>query len=127
MGRNPQISYGRGFFYAVANKKGTNLDEQGVACTVGNYMPAWVYADGVFKYRAQGRWAENFWKQYKLDDQVFEQYIYLTRGNVLARNTILTIARHGNKCSMMPSILKPSPNASRATLHCTSRSRRYQW
>ena len=74
-----------GFFYVCANKKGTKLDEQGDECTVGNYMPAWVSAAGVFKYRAQGRWAENFWKQYKLDDQVFDPYIYLTRDNVLAR------------------------------------------
>ena len=84
-GRNPQVSYDRGFFYVFANKKGTKVDEEGNECVVGNYMPAWVSGEGVFKYRVQGRWAENLWKQYKLADHVFEQYIYLTRDNVLAR------------------------------------------
>jgi len=83
--RNPQQSIDRAFFYVFANKIGTVLDEANLPCVAGNYMPAWVTTVGIDTYRVQGRWPEALWKHYKLEDHMYEQYLYLARDGVQAR------------------------------------------
>ena len=83
--RNPQQSIDRAFFYVFASKIGTVLDEANVPCVAGNYMPAWVGTVGIDTYRVQGRWPEALWKHYKLEDHMYEQYLYLARDGVQAR------------------------------------------
>ena len=48
-------------------------------------MPAWIFEKGVFRYRVLGNWPQALWKNYKLDDQTYEKYIYLTRDGVQPR------------------------------------------
>lgn len=84
-GRNPQQSIDRGFFYVFADKRGTVHDATFGECVTGNYMPAWISEKGVFRYRVLGKWPETLWKNYKLDDQTYEKYIYLTRDGVQPR------------------------------------------
>ena len=83
--RNPQQSIDRAFFYVFASKIGTVLDEANAPCVAGNYMPAWVGTVGIDTYRVQGRWPEALWKHYKLEDHMYEQYLYLARDGVQAR------------------------------------------
>lgn len=84
-GRNPQQSMDRGFFYVFACKRGTVVDPVHGECVLGNYMPAWVSQPGVFKYRVVGKWPEALWKHYKLDDAMYEKYIFLARDGVQPR------------------------------------------
>ena len=83
--RNPQQSIDRGFFYVFASKIGTMSDEANEECVVGNYMPAWISDTTVFKYKVLGKWVDALWKHYKLEDAVYERYIFAAREGVLAR------------------------------------------
>ena len=83
--RNPQQSIDRGFFYVFASKKGTLKDESNEDCVVGNYMPAWVTSEDIFTYKVLGKWVDSLWKHYKLDDVVYERYIFAAREGVQAR------------------------------------------
>ena len=84
-GRNPQQSVDRGFFYVFASKLGTARNETGRECVDGNYFPAWCEVPGAETYRVQGKWPEALWKQYKLADATYEEYIFLARDGVQAR------------------------------------------
>ena len=78
-------SIDRAMFYCFADKIGTQRDEDGKECTVGNYFPAWV-EDEPFTYTVSGRWPENLWKAYKLTTETYEQvYLYATRDGVVYR------------------------------------------
>ena len=92
-GRNAQQSYNRGFFYVYADKIGTVVDAQGEACTVGNYAPAWVDDDSLYKYQVLGKWPEALWKQYKLQDATYERYLFLCRDGTQARKRNLDFCK----------------------------------
>ena len=83
--RNPQVSIDRGFFYVYASKLGTVQNDSGQDYVEGNYMPAWVTVNGLATYKVQGKWPEALWKHYKLDDSMYERYLFLARDGVQAR------------------------------------------
>ena len=82
--RNPQQCIDRGFFYVYASKIGTMCDA-GAECVAGNYMPAWVKEPDVFKYRVLGKWVDALWRHYKLEDGIYEQYLFAAREGVQTR------------------------------------------
>ena len=82
-GRNPQQSIDRGFFYVFADKRGTAHDATFRECVTGNYMPAWIFEKGVFRYRVLGNWPQALWKK----------YIYLTRDGVQPRKRHVRLGR----------------------------------
>ena len=82
-----QASVDRGHFYAWADKKGTVRDSSGEPCRAGNYTPAWTSpaAKGCGKYRVAGKWPQSLWEAYKLDDATYEEYMYLCKDGLPAR------------------------------------------
>lgn len=83
--RKMRQSIDRAMFYCFADKLGTQRDEEGKECTVGNYMPAWV-VDAPFTYPVLGKWPENLWKAYKLSTDTYEnKYLYNCRDGVVYR------------------------------------------
>ena len=86
-------SIDRAMFYCFADKIGTQRDEHGKQCTVGNYAPAWV-ADALFTYPVNGRWPENLWKAYKLTTDTYEhEYLFNCRDGVIYRKRNLEAVR----------------------------------
>ena len=73
-GRRWQSSVDRGHFYCWANKRGTVRDQSGDLCRGGNYAPAWTGQP--CNYPVLGPWAEKLWKAYKLDDEVYWEYLH---------------------------------------------------
>jgi hypothetical protein len=69
-----QSSVDRGHFYCWANKRGTVRDHCGDLCVGGNYAPAWTGKP--CNYPVLGAWAEKLWKAYKLDDDVYWEYLH---------------------------------------------------
>ena len=90
-GKRYQASWDRGQFYAWANKRGTMLDTAGNLCRAGNCAPAWTRVEGTdmrqritYRYKVAAEWARNLWRDYKLDDSVYEEYLYLCRDKLAA-------------------------------------------
>ena len=79
-----QESLNRGMFYCWADKLGTERDDQGKACTMGNYAPCWT-TDTALTYAVKGRWPEALWKAGKLSHEKYEEYLYACRDGVIAR------------------------------------------
>ena len=86
-----QHSIGRGMFYVWANKMGTLHDDRGELCVAGNYTPCW--GEGPFRYQVFGAWPETLWKQRKLTNAVYEQYLFLSRDGVPGRRRNLDAVR----------------------------------
>jgi hypothetical protein len=78
-----QSSLDRGMFYVWADKLGTVRLPSGALCVAGNYAPAWT--DTKCKYQVLGAWAEKLWKQYKLSDEQYQEYLYQTKDGLPAR------------------------------------------
>ena len=87
-GRRYQASWDRGQFYCWANKKGTVARRDGSLCRAGNCEPAWTRELGsdlqgsaktTYKYAVSGDWPKKLWRDYKLDDSVYEEYLYLCK------------------------------------------------
>ena len=68
--------------YVFADKQGT-VRRQGVMLTAGNYMPCWT--ESLLSYQVLGKWPETLWKQYKITEAVYENYLVLSRDGVPAR------------------------------------------
>ena len=92
-GNRYQSSVDRGQFYAWANKRGTVVDESGNICRAGNCEPAWTRSEGsdlqgcakvVHKYKVGGDWAKKLWQEYKLEDDVYEEYLFLSKDKLAA-------------------------------------------
>ena len=92
-GRSYQASVDRGHFYVWANKRGTVVDLSGNLCRAGNSEPAWAKEFGsdlrsrgkvTHKYKVSGEWARKLWQEYKLTDDVFEEYLYLCKDKLAA-------------------------------------------
>ena len=86
-----QGSIDRGMFYVWANKIGTVLlptAPRGL-CVAGNYEPAWTSAK--CRYQVLGQWPEKLWKQYKLDGDMYEEYLHLSRDGLPARKRNLEV------------------------------------
>ena len=99
-GRNFQASVDRGQFYCWANKKGTVADSDARLCRAGNCEPAWTRETGsdlqgaaraTYKYKVSGDWPKKLWQDYKLDTQVYEEYLYLSRDKVAANKRNLEL------------------------------------
>ena len=86
-----QESINRGMFYCWADKIGTVRDENGVACTAGNYEPCWTQAR--CKYAVLGKWPEKLWKAHKLTHEVYERYLFACRDGVIGRKRNLDAVR----------------------------------
>ena len=78
-----QSSCDRGHFYCWANKRGTMRDLCGDLCVGGNYSPAWTGKP--CNYPVLGAWPEKLWKAYKLDDEVYWEYLHLCRDGLPGR------------------------------------------
>ena len=78
-----QTSVDRGHFYCYANKKGTVRQPSGELCVAANYFPAWL--DAAPRYTVLGAWPERLWKGYKLDSDVYEEYLHLCRDGLPSR------------------------------------------
>ena len=78
-----QNSIDRGMFYVWANKLGTLRLPCGALAVAANYEPAWTEAK--CKYQVFGVWVERLWKQYKLSDEQYEEYLYQTKDGLPAR------------------------------------------
>ena len=88
LSKNPrfyQFSVDRGFFYVFADKEGTQRDKGGAVCVDGNRFPCWVQAPRATRYQVPGKWPLSLWQQHKLSHETYEDYIFLTRDNVIAR------------------------------------------
>jgi hypothetical protein len=72
-----QQSLDRGFFYTFASKIGTAQDESGTDYTLANYWPAWTKESKT--YQVLGKWPETLWKQYKLSNATYEDYLFKAR------------------------------------------------
>ena len=73
-----QESFDRAFFYCWAEKIGQVYEESGTACTTGNYQPAWVEACDC-TYPVRWQWPKNLWKKYKLADDKYDTYLFLSK------------------------------------------------
>ena len=62
---------------------GTQRDSEGQPCVAGNYVPCWV--PGPCAYSVAGRWVDSLWKDRKLTDEKYEEYLFACRDGVLAR------------------------------------------
>ena len=82
-GRKIQQSIDRGFFYCWAAKKGTVRDESGALCVDGNYFPAWTQAK--LRYMVRSEWAQRLWQAYKLETDVYEEYLYRSRDGITGK------------------------------------------
>ena len=87
-GKRYQASVDRGQFYCWANKKGTVVGTDGGLCRAGNCEPAWTREQGsdlqgtakaTHKYKVSGDWPKKLWQEYKLEDAVYEEYLYLCK------------------------------------------------
>ena len=93
-GKRQQQSVNRGFFYVFADKVGTQREADGRPCFEGNHVPVWVKAQkGQSRYPVLGKWPESLWKAKKLDHDVYEEYLYLSRDGVLSRKRNLDEVR----------------------------------
>ena len=77
-----QASINRGFFYTWANKEGTLVDN-GELCVAGNYAPCWTKER--LKYQVMGAWVDTLWKQRKISNAVYREYLFLTQNGVVSR------------------------------------------
>ena len=80
------------FFYCWADKIGTQRDEQGRPCVAGNYEPVWETA-AKFHYTVKGKWPENLWKDRKLSNATYDDYLFKSRDGVLSRKRNLDACR----------------------------------
>ena len=87
-----QESFNRGFFYVWADKVGTQRDEHGDQCVAGNYEPVWESTVDCH-YDVKSRWAESLWKGRKLSTDTYDDYLFKTRDNVLAKKRNLDACR----------------------------------
>ena len=78
-----QVSVDRGHFYVWANKRGTVQDTGGRLCVAANYEPAWT--DAKQKYAVKAEWPEKLWREYKLDDFVYNEYLFLCKDKIVAK------------------------------------------
>ena len=78
-----QASIDRAMFYVWANKIGTVVLPSGGLCVAGNYEPAWTSTP--CRYQVLGAWPEKLWKQYKLSDETYEEYLFLCKDGCLTR------------------------------------------
>ena len=78
-----QTSIDRGFFYVWADKVGTARTPENEVCVAGNYFPCWTQEK--FRYQVLGAWPEKLWKQRKLSNQVYRDYLFKTRDGVVGR------------------------------------------
>ena len=101
-GRKFQLSVDRGHFYVWANKRGTVVDGSGKLCRAGNCEPAWArdlgsdlrsVAQVVNRYRVSGDWPRKLWQEYKLADNVFEEYAYLSKDKLAANKRSFEVYR----------------------------------
>ena len=108
--RNPQQSMDRGFFYVYASKKGTVKDASNEDCVVGNYLPAWASCPDAFTYKVLAKWVDSLWRHYKLDDAIYEGYIFAAREGVQARKRNLDACKAWkegqNEQSEMDAVIK---------------------
>ena len=80
--KKKQLSIDRAF-YVWADKEGTQRDEHGALCVLGNYAPCWT--DAAYRYQVLGAWPEKLWKHRKLSHRKYEEYLYLCRDGVPGR------------------------------------------
>ena len=99
-GKRYQASVDRGQFYCWANKKGTVADGSGKLCRAGNCEPAWTREVGsdlqatclpTYKYKVSGDWPKKLWQEYKLDETVYEEYLYLCKDKLAANKRNLEL------------------------------------
>ena len=81
--RRMQESIDRGMYYCWADKRGTQKDEHGVVCTVGNYEPCWT--DAALAYTVLSGWPKSLWRAHKLDHAVYERHILQCRDGYAAQ------------------------------------------
>ena len=102
-GNRYQASVDRGHFYVWANKRGTVVDTSGALLRTGNCEPAWTRLEGTslqdvrgatYKYKVSGDWPRKLWQEYKLDDAVYEEYLYLCRDKVAASKRGFELCRN---------------------------------
>ena len=55
----------------------------GEQCVDGNYEPAWTNAK--CKYQVLGAWPEKLWKQYKLEEPQWLEYLHLSKDGLPSR------------------------------------------
>ena len=102
-GNRYQASMDRGHFYVWANKRGTVVDASGALCRAGNCEPARARLEGTtlqgvgsttHKYKVSGDWPRKLWQEFKLEDAVYEEYLYLCRDKVAANKRGFELCRN---------------------------------
>ena len=105
-GNRYQASVDRGHFYVWCNKVGTLVDFGGNVCRAGNCEPAWAKLVGtdlqggakkVHHYRVAAEWPRKLWQEFKLNDAVYEEYLFLCRDKVAANKRNLDVYRSWQK------------------------------
>ena len=87
-----QQSVDRGMFYVYADKIGTARDSFGAPVVAGNYFPAWE-VEKLSTYDVLGKWPEKLFKQYKLTEECYDDYLFKCRDGVVARKRNLDACR----------------------------------
>eukprot|EP00973_Karenia_brevis_P000924 127313-Karenia_brevis.AAC.1 len=91
-----QESINRAMFYVWADKKGTCRDRKQQPAVAGNYQPAWV-EEAMSSYRVKGAWPLTLWQQYKLSHEVYEEYLFKCRDNVVSKKRNLDAVRQNEE------------------------------
>ena len=64
-------------FYVWANKVGTCRDSRGALCVAGNYFPCWTAE--TITYEVLDQWPQTLWRQYQINHETWEEYLFKCR------------------------------------------------